>query len=136
MSRTVEEWRGKNDDEAVPPRVRLRVWDKAKGHCQICTRKILTGERWVADHVIAIINGGANRETNLQLICDWCDRKIKTPADSAEKSKTYEKRSAHLGLKKSKGRPMPGSKASPYKQKIGGGWVDRKTGKPIGGMRP
>lgn len=100
MARSVEPWVGRNDDEAVPPRVRVRVYTAADGHCQMCTRKINAGERWVADHKIAIINGGANSEINLQLICDWCDRKVKTPADSGEKATVYAKKSAHLGVKK------------------------------------
>lgn len=130
-ARSVAEWIGRGPDDPVPPRVRLRVFDRAKGCCQICTRKIRSGERWVADHIKAIINGGENRERNLQLICDWCDRKVKTPADSAEKAKTYAKRCADLGLKQRKGRPMPGTKASGIKQKLDGTWVDRRTGKPI-----
>jgi len=128
--RSVEEWSGATVDTPVPPRVRLRVFDRAGGCCQICTRKIRSGDRWVADHIQAIINGGENRERNLQLICDWCDRKVKTPADSAEKARTHAKRCADLGIKKKS--TFRTSRDGPFKQKMDGTIVDRKTGKTIG----
>jgi 5-methylcytosine-specific restriction protein A len=123
MSRTVPEWIGKNDDEAVPQRVRLRVFLKAGGVCCECGVKIV-GRRWVCDHRTALINGGENRERNLGPIHEACD-KTKTAADVAEKKITNRVRAKHLGLKKRKGRPMPGSRDSGIKMKIGGGWERR-----------
>ena len=123
MARTVEEWVGKTDDEPVPPRVRLRVFEKFDGVCCECGLKI-RAKRWVCDHRKAIINGGENKESNLGPIHTSCDKKVKTPRDVAEKSKNARVRMRHLGIEK-KGRPMPGSRASPWKHKIGGGWVRR-----------
>jgi 5-methylcytosine-specific restriction enzyme A len=122
--RTVPEWIGKSDDTPVPKRVRVRVFLKFDGICGICTVKI-SGRRWVTDHRIALINGGENRERNLWPIHEACDRKVKTPADVAEKSTTYRVRAKHLGIKQRKGRPMPGSRDSGIKMKIGGGWERR-----------
>ena len=133
MTRTVAEWIGKSPDEPVPQRIRVRVWTRADGCCQSCTRKIAAGERWVADHIKAIINGGENRERNLQLLCDWCDRKVKTPADVAEKADTYRVRSKHLGVHKAK-TPMPHGKHSATKRKMDGTIVDRRTGLPRRGQ--
>jgi 5-methylcytosine-specific restriction protein A len=106
MSRTVDEWIGRNDDEPVPPRVRVRVFERDEGRCRICTRKISAGDRWVCDHVQAIVNGGANRESNLQTICSWCDRTIKTPADVGEKSRVYRKRAKDIGAWPKSKRPL------------------------------
>jgi 5-methylcytosine-specific restriction endonuclease McrA len=131
MTRATPEWIGRDDNEAVPPRVRVRVWDRANGHCQNCTRKIAAGERWVADHILAIINGGANREKNLQLLCDWCDRKVKTPADVAEKKVTARKKGKHIGAVSKPKKPFPGGRGSKFKQKIGGGVVYRETGETV-----
>jgi len=125
MARKVSQWAGKDDNSPVPARVRLRVFIKFNGRCQICTRKIEPGERWVCDHKQAIINEGANNEDNLWPICDWCDKKTKTPADVAEKSITYRKRLKHHGLKKPKGRPIPGSKRSGLKRRFDGAVVKR-----------
>ena len=63
--RSVEEWIGATPDTAIPPRVRLRVFQRAEGRCEECTRKLMPGDQWQADHVVALVNGGANRESNL-----------------------------------------------------------------------
>lgn len=99
--RSVSEWIGKNDDEAVPPRVRLRVLYRFDLKCAKCTRIIQPGTRWICDHVKALINGGLNRENNLQPLCNWCSP-AKDAADVAEKSATYASRSRHLGIAKAK----------------------------------
>ncbi len=124
MSRSVPEWIGKTDDTPVPPKVRLRVFERFGGVCCECTLKI-SGKRWICDHRKALINGGENRERNLGPIHEACDKEVKTPADVAEKRINTRVRMAHLGIKKTKGRPMPGTRASGWKQKIGGQWERR-----------
>jgi 5-methylcytosine-specific restriction protein A len=121
--REVPEWRGSSDDVRIPDRVRLRVYVRAGGRCDICSRSIRTGERWECDHKSALANGGEHRESNLQVLCGWC-HKAKTKTDIAEKSATYQSKKRHLGLKKAK-HPMPGSKASGWKRKMDGTVVKR-----------
>lgn len=100
MARTTQEWIGKTDDSPIPPRVRLRIWFKFGGVCQgRCCRKLDAGDKWHADHKVALINGGENRESNLQLLCDWCHGK-KTKRDVAEKSVTARKQKSNLGIRK------------------------------------
>jgi 5-methylcytosine-specific restriction endonuclease McrA len=123
MARSVPEWIGKTDDDPVPPRVRLRVFLKAGGVCCECGIKIV-GRRWVCDHRKAIVNGGENRERNLGPIHEACD-KTKTAADVAEKKINNRVQMKHLGIRKRKSRPMPGSRDSAFKHKIGGGWERR-----------
>lgn len=94
MSRSVDEWIGKNDDTAIPTRVRIRVFDAAHGQCHCCGRKISAGEYWQADHIIALINGGANAESNLRPACRNCCY-TKTAEDQAEKSVVAAKRKGH-----------------------------------------
>jgi hypothetical protein len=89
--------------------VRDRVFIRFSGRCHICTRKIAIGESWVCDHAHAIINNGSNCETNLRVLCDWCDKKVKTPADMKEKAKVARTRKKHLGIKK-RGRTIAGRK--------------------------
>lgn len=98
-ARSLPEWIGQSADTPVPPRVRLRVFDRAGGHCQSCTRKIMGGDKWQADHIKAIINGGENRERNLQLLCGWCHAR-KTKSDVGEKAATYRKRARDKGIRK------------------------------------
>jgi 5-methylcytosine-specific restriction protein A len=111
LPRSVTEWIGKTDDTAAPPRVRLRVWDRCEGKCHRCNRSISTGDAWILEHLIALINGGQNRETNLCLTCSWC-KPLKDAEDVSEKAKTYAVRSKHILPKEpSRGfRKPPGSK--------------------------
>lgn len=123
MNRRLDEWIGKNDDTLVPIRVRLRVFERFMGICCECGIKIV-GKRWICDHRQAIINGGGNRESNLGPIHESCD-KTKTAEDVAEKSHNARVRARHLGIRKRKGPPMPGSRDSKFKRLIGGGWERR-----------
>lgn len=106
--RSVGEWIGKTDDTPVPPRVRVRVFEAKGGRCHRCTRKIPAGQQWTCEHLKALINGGENRESNLDVTCDWC-LPVKNAEDVAEKSKVYKRRKSHLGVKK-KRRTIPGRK--------------------------
>lgn len=113
MARAVKEWIGRTDDTAVPPHVRLRVFLDQKGICAECKLPI-EGKRWICDHRIAIINGGANRESNLGPIHESCNKR-KTAADVAEKSRVYCKAAKNIGIKLTKSRPIrsPGFAPAP-----------------------
>lgn len=119
--RSVPEWIGSSPDAAIPPRVRLRVWERGIGHCNECGRKIMAGETWELDHKTALVNGGKHRETNLQIICLWCHRS-KTRADIAIKSKTSRVRTKHLGIKR---------KRSSFKTNRDGNWKKKISGELI-----
>src|ERR1700748_2885413 len=95
MARTADEWIGKDDGAVPPPRVRIRVFDRACGKCHLCRRKISAGEYWQADHVIALCNGGHKRESNILPACRNCCFE-KTSDDVAEKSKVADKRKKYL----------------------------------------
>lgn len=95
-ARAVDEWIGKTPDTPAPPRVRLRVFDAKGGRCHRCSRKIAAGEGWTLEHVVALINGGANREANLSVTCRWCLPE-KNAEDVAEKSRVYSIRAKHVG---------------------------------------
>ena len=97
-ARSLPEWIGSSPDANIPPRVRLRIFDRYEGRCQCgCNRKIGAGERWDCEDTIAIINGGERRESNLK---PWLTEhhKGKTAADVAEKSRVYRKRASHVGI--------------------------------------
>jgi 5-methylcytosine-specific restriction protein A len=98
MARALPAWVGKTDDTAIPPRVRVRVFERCEGKCGQCGRKIRPGEGWTLEHLIALINGGANAEHNLGVTCDWCLPQ-KNAADVAEKAVTARVRSKHLGIR-------------------------------------
>lgn len=106
MSREVPEWIGSSPDAKVPPRVKIRVFEKFHGRCYLSGRKILAGEAWELEHIIALCNGGEHRESNFAPALGE-PHKVKTKADVAEKSKVARVRKKHLGLMKSK-RTIPG----------------------------
>jgi 5-methylcytosine-specific restriction protein A len=119
MPRALPEWIGANDDSPVPARVRLRVFLAADGHCAICKRKISPStDKWTCDHIKALINGGGNRETNLQVLCEWCD-KPKTVFDLKEKAATYRRRKRHYGIKRK--RPsFATNRDGPFRKRVDG----------------
>lgn len=95
--RRVPEWIAKHDDEAIPPRVQLRVF--GYGFCQKCGRRLRAGH-WACDHIVALVNGGQHRESNLQPLCISPCHSDKTRADVAEKSKNYRTRAKAAGIRK------------------------------------
>ncbi|TKT80029.1 HNH endonuclease [Aquamicrobium sp. LC103] len=101
MARPVAEWIGKHHGVNIPPRVRLRVFDRHSGICHLCKLPIKSGETWQADHVVALINGGEHREANLAPAHSHC-HVGKTARDLAEKSKVARVRQKHTGAKRSK----------------------------------
>lgn len=123
MARTVEEWWGKTDDAAIPPRVRLRIFERYAATCYLSGRPIRAGDKWECDHILALSCGGEHRESNLAPVLKSPHRQ-KTMEDVALKAKIYRKKAAHLGLKKNR-HPMMGSKASGWKRKMNGQVVKR-----------
>ena len=105
--RTVPAWSGATPDAAIPDRVKARIFLRDGGRCVACTRRVGPGgEPFAYDHIVALVNGGAHAEDNLQLLCRECHAG-KTRADVAEKSRAYRKRVKNIGLPK---RPGPLSK--------------------------
>jgi len=100
VSRELPEWIGKDDNTAIPPRVRLRVLLAHGSRCYKSNRKIMPGDKWQIDHIRALINArpgeNLNRESNLAPILDD-EHKVKTRADVEEKSKTYRMAAKHAG---------------------------------------
>ncbi len=114
--RSVPEWIGKDDDAKAPPRVKLRVFQRFGGTCQICFTKIVSGPEF--DHRIALVNGGANSESNLVPLHPRC-HDHKSRADVATKSADRKTQLHHYGIKQSRN-PMPGSRRSKFKKKMNG----------------
>ncbi|WP_398480947.1 HNH endonuclease [Tardiphaga sp.] len=74
-----------------------RVFMAHEGVCHLAGRKIKPGEPWDCDHVIALINGGEHRESNLAPALRDKHRE-KTAEDVAEKSRVYRKAAKNIGI--------------------------------------
>lgn len=96
MSRKTDEWIGKTDDAKIPPRVKVRVFERHGGRCHISGRLIRAGEVWECDHIVALCNGGKHQESNLAPALS-APHKAKTAEDVAEKATVYRKRAKHIG---------------------------------------
>lgn len=124
MPRATDEWIGKTPDTPIPPRVQARVFERHGGRCHWTGRKIMAGEAWDVDHVVALINGGENRESNLAPILRGKPHQEKTAEDVAIKKKIAKIRARHLGIKQPK-KPFPGGKQSKWKRTMDGQVVPR-----------
>jgi 5-methylcytosine-specific restriction endonuclease McrA len=122
MPRKVAEWHGKSDDTPIPPRVKLRIFDRYDQRCGHCNLLIVGKLLPQYDHIVALINGGANRESNIRLLCSEC-HKVKSAGDVRIKSVTNRKRSRRLKIHKRN--LIPGSKGSGWKKTFNHGWVKR-----------
>lgn len=97
--RSTAEWIGKTDDAKVPAHVRLRVFNHYDGRCYLSERRIMVGDKWDLEHIVALCNGGEHREGNLAPALIG-PHKIKTKQDVAAKAKNDRVRKRHLGIKK------------------------------------
>lgn len=124
-ARSVSEWIGKTPETSIPPRVKARIVEKQNGKCACCNVKLgMAGEAVEFDHTVALINGGENRESNIQALRSRC-HKVKTRKDVAEKSRVNRKRDKHFGFKPESRNPLPGGRKSKFKKKITGEVVER-----------
>lgn len=99
VGRSVKEWIGKTPDSTPPPSVQARIFERAGGVCHISRRKIAPGEKWDVEHVVALADGGENRESNLNPALRDKHRE-KTAAENAVRAKTKRKSARHVGVKK------------------------------------
>jgi 5-methylcytosine-specific restriction endonuclease McrA len=125
--RSVPEWIGKSHNTPIPPRVKLRIFERDKGRCHISGRLIRAGEKWDADHIVALCNGGEHRESNLAPALSKPHRE-KTAEDVAEKANVYRKRSKHLGLRPTRQK----IKSAPFRKAP----AQKSASRPIERIRP
>lgn len=126
MPRTLPEWIGATDNSPVPPRVKARVLIRYKRKCYLTGTKIRSGTPWDIEHVIALINGGENRESNLAPILRGKPHRDKTKADLAEKSKVARMRLKDLGIYPKPIREIP-SRPFPTRADVAA-WRERRAG--------
>lgn len=122
MSRSTPEWVASDDNQAIPPRVKLRIFEAAGGRCAHCTLQIVGRLLPAYDHTVALINGGQHAESNLQLLCVPCHA-VKTGADVKEKSVVARVRKKHIGIRKPS--RFPAARNSIWKKKMDGSVVRR-----------
>ena len=118
-ARTVAEWIGKTPESKIPDRVKLRIVLAQEDKCALSGQKFRPGDKIEYDHKIALINGGENRESNLQAVLAT-EHKKKTAQDVSQKAKNDRVRKKHFGINSGPRSVIPGSKGSKWKKTIGG----------------
>ena len=94
-----------------------------------CPCEIQVG-RFHYDHIIpAALTEDASLE-NCQVLCRPCHA-AKTVIDVGVIARVQRVRDRHAGIANLHRRPLPGSKASPFKRLIGGGVIRRDTGERL-----
>lgn len=121
--RSIEEWCGSTPDSPIPPRVRLRVFERFDGICQITKRKIRAGDAWAIDHIVPLADGGSHCETNLVPVLEIAHRQ-KTSAENTERAKIRKIKAKHSGVHASRN-PIPGGRRTKWKKLMSGEVVQR-----------
>jgi 5-methylcytosine-specific restriction protein A len=99
MARSVDEWIAKHDDQAIPTRVKRRVFEAFGHKCGECGQEIVPGNGPEFDHKTPLIDGGAHRETNLQPLCIRPCHKKKTAAEAHKRAERRAQKVSVFGLK-------------------------------------
>lgn len=97
------------------------------GRCGNCDQRLeVKGGKPVCvdEHLNPLWRGGTNALENRELWCVPCT-KPKTATEAGERAKGLNVRDKHIGAKKRKGPPMPGSKDSKWKKPMRGDAVRR-----------
>lgn len=108
MARAVPEWIGRNDNAMPGKNVRDRISLQTGDACAECQKPFGPTNRPHCDHILALADGGENRERNMQMLCTECHLR-KTSKEATARAKTRSIRAKHLGLDKSITAPQPGS---------------------------
>lgn len=106
---------------------RAKLFLDLSGQCHKCTRPIRPGEKWIAEHVRALQNGGTNEPENWGLTCSNC-LPVKNAEDAKIAAKARHVITKHLvpsDQRQRKGRPLAGCKSSGWKHKVSGQWEKR-----------
>lgn len=104
---------------------RARIFAAANGICHICCQPIDgTKEAWDADHVIPLEISRDDSDDNLRPAHKRCHSRKTAESDVPAIAKAKRVKAKHEGAFQTRN-PLPGSKRSKWKTKIGGGWVRR-----------
>lgn len=123
------------DRKEIPEKVKLEVFDRAGGRrgelaCEGCGLRLM-GKAFQYDHQIEeweqLLQKHERRSIladDVKLLGQDCCHAPKTAKKTKERAhgKRLVRKAAKISNQK---RPMPGSKNSPWKAKIGGGWEKR-----------
>lgn len=105
-------------------KIKVAAFERAQGRCEDCAAKLMPG-RIEYDHRIPDALGGDPTLENCVVLCSTCHGAKTAGEDVPRIAKMKRIRDKHVGAKAPSKHKLPGSKDSPWKQKVGGTWVPR-----------
>lgn len=102
--------------------VKIAAWQRANGHCEVCTAKLYPG-KYRFDHDKPDAFGGEPTLENCVVRCMSCDGEKTYQRDIPAIAKSNRVRAKHLGIRKAS--TLPCGRNSGLKRKIGGEVVRR-----------
>lgn len=107
--RPVKEWVGRRPESMPTVKVQLRVFDRQEGKCACGCQVVMDFDRDEidCDHILALKDGGENRETNLQLLRRKCHRSKTSAENTARADAERHKARAFARPSKWQGRGFP-----------------------------
>ena len=107
---------------------RLRIWERAKGICWICERRIESGDAWIVEHARPLVLGGPDVDANCAPAHVACaDAKTHGPAgDLAQGARAKRIKAKHVGAKPPSRTPLPFGRGTRWKKKLSGEIVVRR----------
>lgn len=72
---TLREYRNKTKCASTPQELYYRVKLRDNYECQHCGRQIRDSQKAYIDHVIPIAKGGKSIPSNLQVLCEMCNKR-------------------------------------------------------------
>lgn len=112
----------------LTPKEYVTLFMRQDGRCPNCTQRLeMKGGREVQicdEHLNPLWRGGGNELSNRELWCHPCT-KPKTAQEATERAKGKRVTANYIGAPKRTSKPMAGTRASGWKQKLSGEWVRR-----------
>ena len=119
---TERTWTLPDDRKPLTRKQRAELFLRQDGKCGNCgQRLVLKGGNPVCvdEHLNPLWRGGSNDLSNRELWCNPCT-KPKTQKEAKERGKVKRTRDKYIGAFKRKGKPMDGSRDSPFKKHMDG----------------
>jgi 5-methylcytosine-specific restriction enzyme A len=116
-ARPVPEWIGRKPTSMPSKLVKLRIYAKQNGLCACgCTRVMnLERDKIDCDHIVPLIDGGLNAESNLQLmLAEHHGEKTKAENSQRAEARQHQAKAFTSGSSKLVGRGFP--KAKPQRR--------------------
>ena len=108
-----------------PPKVKAEAAFRSGGKCESCSARIGSGG-FHYDHIVPDALGGQPTVDNCRVLCLTCHRAKTGKRDVPQIAKANRQHKAHIGAKRRKGPPMPGTKASGIRKRMDG-TVERRS---------